>query len=64
MASYTEEQLGLKLSASHQTITNFSHTIEKAVRYAVELSQNYVVDPKNAQEKIKELHPSKRRRIT
>ena len=63
MSLYTEEQLGLKLSASHQTITNFSHTIEKAVRYAVELSQNYASDLKNAQEKIKELNETYQKQI-
>ena len=63
MSLYTEEQLGLKLSASHQIITNFGHTIEKAARYAVELSQNYAADLKNAQEKIKELRETYEKEI-
>ena len=52
MALYTEEQLSLKLSASHQIMTNFGYNMEKALKNGFELAKNYASDLKNAQEKI------------
>jgi len=63
MASYTEEQLGLKLSASHQMMTNFGYNMEKALKNGLELAKNYVSELKNFQEKIKELHETYQKQI-
>ena len=63
MSLYTEEQLSLKLSASHQTMTNFHYNMEKALKNWLELAQNYEADLRNAQEKIKELRETYEKQI-
>ena len=63
MSLYTEEQLSLKLSASHQIMTNFGYNMEKALKNGLELAKNYASDLKNAQEKIKELSDTYEKQI-
>ena len=63
MSLYTEEQLGLKLSASHQIMTNFGYNMEKALKNGLELAKNYAADLRNAQEKIKELRDTYEKQI-
>ena len=63
MSLYTQEQLSLKLSASHQIMTNFGYNMEKALKNGLELAKNYAADLKNAQEKIKELRETYEKQI-